>query len=117
MSLIAAAGSGGLWGMGTNAAAGVSAAASTTIPSDATIQIEIKGSSAEELSQALFDATKVVGENYIKQHESLEQEVQGVLDRVEGLRAGSDRGGGKLIPIRPDIVDGVNGDDFFLPPQ
>lgn len=112
MSLIAAAGSGGLWGMGTNAAAGVSAAASTTIPSDATIQIEIKGSSADELSQALFAAAATISANYSSQHKELDREIQKVLDRVEGLRMG---GEGRLVPIRPDIVDGVYGEDFFLP--
>src|SRR5690606_19374508 len=74
-SLIAAAAGGGLWSIGLDAATGLSAAASTTIPPDA---------------------------------------VRKVLDRVEGLRAGGD---GRLVPIRPEIVDGVDGDDFYLPPR
>src|SRR5690606_9352768 len=113
-SLIAAVTSGGLWSIGLNAAIGLSAAASTTIPPDAVTQLEIRGSSAEELSQALFEALREISSHYSSQHKELDDEVRKVLDRVEGLRAGGD---GRLVPIRPEIVDGVDGDDFYLPPR
>jgi hypothetical protein len=42
-------------------------------------------------------------------------EIDEAVDRADDLRDRGDDDYGRLIPIRPNIVDGVDGDDFYLP--
>lgn len=48
-------------------------------------------------------------------HEALHEEVRAALSRVRELRGSADDEDGRLIPIRPDIVNGVDADNFYQP--
>lgn len=114
-TILGAVASGGLWTVAMGTVAGGTTIASTTIPDGASDPYQLRGGTAEELLDALSDAVNQIGLNDDHQHLQLADAVWDVLERVEHLRGGSDAGDGRLIPIRPDIVGGVDGDDFYLP--
>lgn len=106
---------GSLWALGFAAAAGGATIASTTVPVDGATEYLFQGSTAAELIEELDKGIGTVKTNDSDQHQSLLDEVDTALRRVETLRGGPDGDDGRLIPIRPDIVDGVDADTFYMP--
>jgi hypothetical protein len=104
---------GSLWGIGIAAVEGGTAIASTAIP--AATDFTLKGATAEALLDALTDAIGLIDVNDGQQHDQLKAEIDDAIDRVIDLRDRGDDDYGRLIPIRPNIVDGVDGNDFYLP--
>lgn len=110
------AGAGGaLWSAAFSGVAGATQIASAAIPSGAAEEYLMKGSTAEQLNIALGKAIDKVKRIDTRQHDELLQMVDSALQRVEDLRTGPEDSDGQLIPRRPDIVDGVNADTFYLP--
>lgn len=108
---------GSLWAIGFAAAAGGATIASTTIPTDGATEYLLEGSTAAELVEQLDTGIGTVITNDTDQHATLQDEVDTALRRVESLRGSPDpdNDDGQLIPIRPDIVDGVDADTFYMP--
>jgi hypothetical protein len=106
---------GSLWAVGFAAAAGGATIASTTIPTDAATEYVLQGSTAEELLNGLLDGISTVKTNDGQQHGTLLDEVNATLTRVGTLRGGPEGEDGRLIPIQPDIIDGVDGSTFYMP--
>lgn len=110
------AGAGGaLWSAAYSSVAGATQIASAAIPSDAAKEYLMKGSTAEQLSTNLGDAIEVIKRRDSDLHYVLLETVDNALAQVKALRAGPTKADGQLIPRRPDIVDGVNADNFYLP--
>jgi hypothetical protein len=105
----------GLWGISLAAAAGGGSIASTTIPDGGWVALTLRGATAADLLGAMSAAVNQIDSNDYDQHDELRREVQAVLDRVEAVRDSSDGEDGPLIPIRPNLVNGVDGNDFYLP--
>jgi hypothetical protein len=105
----------GLWGISLATAASSGSIASTTIPDGGWVALTLRGATAADLLGAMSAAINQIDSNDYDQHDELRREVQAVLDRVEAVREGSDGEDGPLIPIRPNLVDGVDGNDFYLP--
>lgn len=105
---------GGLWAIGAGVVAGGVSIASTAIPDGGWIALDLHGATAADLLSSMSDAIGLVVRNDSYQHEKLGEEIQMVLDRVDALRA-SDREDGRLIPVQPNIISGVDGTDFYLP--
>lgn len=114
-TIVAAVITGGLWSAALGTVAGASSIASTAVPSDASKKYLLAGNSFEELRDALSDALRVIDDHDDRQHEELQDRVEDVLERVEDLRNGTIDEDGRLIPISPELVDGVDGSDFYLP--
>lgn len=113
---VAAAGSAaGLWAAGFTVVAGSSGLATAGIPSGGSDTFEVNGSTAAELSDSLVKALDDIKTNDGRQHDNLQEEVNAVLQRVDTLRGGPAGEDGGLVPIQPDIVHGVDADDFYLP--
>ncbi|MGH3681878.1 MAG: hypothetical protein ACRDT2_16715 [Natronosporangium sp.] len=111
--LAAVASGGGLWTVGLTAFAGATSVAATGVPDEAATDHQLAGSTAEELLAALTNAVVLVDTNESDQHDELAEAIRAVLERVASLRGdGSDD---RLIPIRPDLVDGVDASNFYLP--
>ncbi|WP_326553414.1 hypothetical protein [Micromonospora sp. NBC_01813] len=105
----------GLWAMTMpTVAAGVGVAA-TTIPDGGWAALNLRGSTATDLLSSMSDAVGRVIRNDSAQHRNLSEDVEAALTRVNRIRDGSDGDDGRLIPMRPDIVSGVDGNDFRLP--
>jgi hypothetical protein len=85
------------------------------IPDGGSTEFNIEGSTAGALRDSMSDAISQIKINDGEQHDALLEEVDAALQRVNTLRGGADGDDGRLIPIRPDIVDGVDGDVFYLP--
>ncbi|MBE1492383.1 hypothetical protein [Plantactinospora soyae] len=75
----------------------------------------LTGGTAEELLLALSEAIKVVAENSDKQYRELDEQVTGVLSRMESIRDTPDGGDGRLVPRQPLLLHGTNSSDFHLP--
>ncbi|MFY1631671.1 hypothetical protein ACN27F_00080 [Solwaraspora sp. WMMB335] len=105
---------GSLWAAGAGAVAGGAGIASTAIPDGGWAALDLYGATATDLLTSMSDAIGQVVHNDSVQHEALRKEVQHALERVRTLRSGGSNDG-RLIPIRPNLVSGVDGDDFYLP--
>jgi hypothetical protein len=113
-AVLSAAVPGKLWAIGMEAAAGGLSIAASSIPADAAAEFTLHGQTAEVLLGTLLDAIDAIKKHTEDQYEALEVELGTVRDRVELLRGGPDPDGedGRLYPIRPAIVDGVDSDTF-----
>lgn len=111
----AAGATAGLWAAAFTTVAGGAQLATVAIPSDGATEYSIEGGTAEALRDSLSDAITQIKTNDGDEHETLLTEVNNVLSRVETLRGGPDGDDGRLIPIQPDIVNGVDSDSFYLP--
>jgi hypothetical protein len=111
----AAGAAAGLWAAAFTVVAGSSQLATVGIPSGGSDPFEVKGSTAAELSDSLVNALDNIKTNDGNQHDLLWGEIDAVLRRVDMLHGGPDGEDGRLVPIQPDIVHGVDADDFYLP--
>lgn len=105
----------GLWSASLTVVAGSAQLATLGIPEDGATEHTIEGGTAEALCNSLSDAIVKIMENEAWQHDRLLREVDAALGRVETLRAGDDGEDARLIPIRPDLVDGVDSESFYVP--
>ncbi|MFV2018198.1 hypothetical protein [Micromonospora sp. LOL_023] len=106
---------GGLWAMTMpTVAAGIGVAA-TAIPDGGWAALNLRGSTAADLLSSMSDAVSSVIRNDHAQHRNLSDDVEAALTRVNRIRDGSDGDDSRLIPMRPGIVSGVDGNDFRLP--
>ncbi|WJK36287.1 hypothetical protein [Solwaraspora sp. WMMA2065] len=104
---------GGLWVASSGVVAGGVSIAATTIPDGGWAALNLQGSTAADLLDSVSDAIGQIVENDSDQHAALQEVTQEALDRVDSLRIGD--GDGRLIPVEPNIVSGVDGNDFYLP--
>lgn len=111
----AAVGVAGLWAARFGIIAGATQIASAAIPDEGSTAFDIEGSTAVQLRDSLSDAISKIKTNDGDQHDSLLDEVDAALQRLEELRETEDGEWGRLVPIQPDIVNGVDGDSFYLP--
>ncbi|MGH3679393.1 MAG: hypothetical protein ACRDT2_03795 [Natronosporangium sp.] len=107
--------SGSLWAAGAAVFSASTQLAAVDIPGGGATVVAVEGSTAEALLNSLSDAVSQIVVNDSEQHELLADQIKDVLQRVETLLGGSDGELGRLIPIRPDIVDGVDSGSFYLP--
>jgi hypothetical protein len=105
---------GSLWAMTMPAVGAGVGIAATSIPDGGWAALNLRGSTALDLLASMSDAVTRVVRNDSAQHRELSEDVETALRRVELLRSGSDGDDGRLIPVRPDIVSGVDGSDFRL---
>lgn len=121
-SIVAAVFSGGtslaatLWAVSSTAVAGGLSVAATEIPDGIATTMDLLGSSAEALLGALEQAVGTIELNQGALYQKLAEEIRIALDSVREIR--DVRGGedyGPLVPIRPDVVAGVDADTFRLP--
>jgi hypothetical protein len=96
------------------ASAGTSAVASGATPQPMR-EHALTGGTAEELLLALNEAIKVIDERSDKQYRELDEQVRGVLSRMESIRDTPDGENGRLVPRQPRLLDGTNSSDFHLP--
>jgi hypothetical protein len=114
-SIAGAIASSGLWIVGWEAAAAGLSAASARIPPSSAHMVDLFGASAEKLLETLETAVGDIERGLTYQYDLLYDELDTVLRRVDLLRNENDGGDGRLVPIRPDIFDGVDADTFRLP--
>jgi hypothetical protein len=104
----------GLWAVGWEAVAAGFSLASTRIPADAAISIDLFGRTAEQLLESLDTAIGTIEAGMVDQYDALADQLVNVQDHVELLRDHSDGEDGRLVPGRPILVDGVDSDTFLL---
>ncbi|AVT30155.1 hypothetical protein C6361_12350 [Plantactinospora sp. BC1] len=75
----------------------------------------LTGGTAEELLLALSGAIKAIDENADKGYRELDDQVSGVLSRMEAVREAPDGEDGRLVPRQPRLVDGTDSSNFHLP--
>lgn len=78
------------------------------------INHEITGSTAEELTDRFASAVRAIDENGEFQHEGLANELRTLLGRVEELQETTPGQRGAMTPVRPDLVEGVDGETFHM---
>lgn len=93
--------------------AGDASVAAPEIPPEAAEDYVIVGATAEALCASLSDAVETIVENDRSQHDRLRYEIDAALARLEISRDRDDGDGTQLIPTRPDLVDGVDGETFY----
>ncbi|ROO60276.1 hypothetical protein EDC02_2135 [Micromonospora sp. Llam0] len=109
----ATATAGGLWVASSGVVAGGVSIAATTIPDGGWAALDLQGSTAADLLRSVSDAIGQIIENDSDQHAALRDVTQEALNRVDSLRSGDEDG--RLIPVEPNILSGVDGTDFYLP--
>nr|MDT0660637.1 hypothetical protein [Micromonospora sp. DSM 115978] len=105
----------GLWPPAAGATSAALNLGAGTLSGDIAVGHKIAGTTADELLSALVAAISRIDSNAHNQYVDLETNLNGVLTRVNELRNGSSGPDGRLIPIRPHIVDGVDGSNWRLP--
>lgn len=104
-----------LWAVGAAAVAESFAVAASGTPERSWEEIVFRSTTAEEILGDIVEALRTVDERVDRELEELKMQVDDVLSRVSRLRRGRDGDDGRLIPIRPVIVDGVHAGTFYLP--
>jgi hypothetical protein len=104
-----------LWTVAWEAVAAGFSLASEGIPTKSAIEVELVGSTADQLLESLETALDNIEAGMVYQYDELEDQLRIALDRVELLRDGNDGEDGALVPISPSVVDGVDADTFRLP--
>lgn len=99
-----------LWKVGIDVATAGLDVAATSIPEETTLRLA--GQTADELLGALLEAIGTIKKNADSQYNGLADELKLVLSRVQLLRDGPDGDDGRLYPVRPQIVDGVDSKTF-----
>jgi hypothetical protein len=112
--LSAVLGRAGLWVAGSEAISGA-IALGTELVERGNSTVALLGTSADQILFSLDDALRAILSNMSEQYDDLAVNVDTVLNRVRDLRDASDGNDGRLIPIRPALVNGVNADTFYLP--
>jgi hypothetical protein len=111
-SVVGAAVGSKLWAIGMEVAAAGLNVAESTIPDGVTAPFTLRGQEADDLLGTLLDAIDGIKDSARDQYEELDTELGIVVSRVETLRGGPDGKDGRLFPIRPQIVGGVDSDTF-----
>lgn len=106
---------GSLWAMSMPAVTAGVGIAATSIPDGGWAALNLRGTTALDLLTSMSDAISRTVVNESDQHEELRLQVQNALDRTRALRDGGDEDYGRLVPIQPDLVSGVDGNTFRLP--
>jgi hypothetical protein len=106
---------GSLWAMSMPAVTAGVGIAATTIPDGGWIALDLHGTTATDLISSMSDAVTHTIVNDNDQHEELRIEIQKALSRARALRSSGDDKDGRLVPVQPDLVSGVNANDFYLP--
>jgi hypothetical protein len=79
-----------------------------------TAPYEIKGRTAEDLITKLFEAVQQILDSVDQNYDELESRLRNLESEVADLRrVDPDRGHSYLIAARPDLVDGVEPDEFY----
>jgi len=112
---VAAGSTSGLWSASLSVVAGGAQLATLGIPQEGAEPYTIEGGTAEALLASLSEAVDLIKNNDDDQHDKLLHEINAVMGRVEILRGGDDGEDARLIPIRPDLVDGVDSESFYVP--
>jgi hypothetical protein len=116
-SVVGAAVGSKLWAIGMETAVAGLSFAESTIPDGVAAPFTLQGKAADDLLGTLLTAIDGIKRNAGVQYDSLDEQLGIVLDRVELLRDGPDPDGedgddGRLFPIRPQLVGGVDSDIF-----
>jgi hypothetical protein len=105
----------GLWPPAAGATSAALNLGAGTLSEDTAVEHRIIGTTADELLTALVAALSRIDSNAHNQYIDLDENLNKVLMRVNELRNGSSGADGRLVPIRPHIVDGVDSSDWRLP--
>lgn len=108
-------GTSSLWAVGAAAAAESLTVFASGDLDETWKEVVFRTTTAEEILGEIVEKLTGVDRRVDDQLDELRAQVDDVLSRVSRLRRGRDGDDGRLIPIRPVIVDGVDAETFYLP--